>query len=768
MILLLALLLQAPEAAELHPLADRWVAVRLVDGRIVHHGFGQKRSDEQVLVARLPEAALSKPESWSLGALGAPARVARKTRGIDFAWKMEGWKDGRAVNTTPDHVKEHWIYLELPAPLRRGTTYTVSAPGLVPELKLAFDERRSRSEALHVNLVGYPASSPAKYGYLYLWMGDAGGLDVKPLVGRPFELLEQPGGASRFSGTLALRGSKDRPETGQLKDTPGGHYLGADVLEADFSAFDRPGTYVLSVPGVGCSFPFAVGDDALRPAFVTTARGLYHNRSGLALRKPYTEFERPAPHHPALTPGFAGKLVYTKSRFVDWKNGDHDAADKPAIEKGIVGPLDAWGWYQDAGDWDSYLSHLNVASCLLLAWELKPENFRDGELNLPESGNGMPDILDEAAWLPRFCKRLRAELVARGYGSGGIGLRVCGDHFGGDGEGVPSWKDVNRTWIVSGEDPWSTYTYAAVAARLAWALRKLGVADPEKADWAREAVESWKWAAAHTGPEDEKGRPSSGGPIRDVRAYAAAALFRLTGEAEYQTKLTEDTAGIKADSELHYGARWAPWIHVLKGGTGAYDAALVERLRTAVLRNAERLVLESASKRSLRWGGNWWMPMMVGQQTTPDVLEGMVGHALVKDADPAKARTFAGAVATSADYVLGTNALNMTWVTGLGPRHPKHVFHMDAWYNGKGVLHPGIIPYGPWKKVKDAGIGPWDGDWANASVHPGIDAWPGNERWFENRCCPLGAEFTVHQTVCTAAAVFGWLCGPAGGSGDGR
>jgi hypothetical protein len=93
---------------------------------------------------------------------------------------------------------------------------------------------------------------------------------------------------------------------------------------------------------------------------------------------------------------------------------------------------------------------------------------------------------------------------------------------------------------------------------------------------------------------------------------------------------------------------------------------------------------------------------------------------------------------------------------------------MDAWYNGKGVLHPGIIPYGPWKKVKDFGIGPWDGDWANASVHPGIDAWPGNERWFENRCCPLGAEFTVHQTVCTAAAVFGWLCGPAGGSGDRR
>jgi hypothetical protein len=99
-------------------------------------------------------------------------------------------------------------------------------------------------------------------------------------------------------------------------------------------------------------------------------------------------------------------------------------------------------------------------------------------------------------------------------------------------------------------------------------------------------------------------------------------------------------------------------------------------------------------------------------------------------------------------------------VTGLGARHVEGVFHMDAWYNGKPTPHPGLIPYGPWQKMKDQGMGPWDNDWANKTVHPGIDQWPGNERWFDNRNCPLSAEFTIHQNTCYAASTFGWLCKP--------
>ena len=66
-----------------------------------------------------------------------------------------------------------------------------------------------------------------------------------------------------------------------------------------------------------------------------------------------------------------------------------------------------WGWYHDAGDWDGHSHHSIVPRYLLLAYELAPQNLIDGELNIPESGNDLPDILDEAAWLIQYYRRSR-------------------------------------------------------------------------------------------------------------------------------------------------------------------------------------------------------------------------------------------------------------------------------------------------------------------------------------------------------------------------
>ena len=102
----------------------------------------------------------------------------------------------------------------------------------------------------------------------------------------------------------------------------------------------------------------------------------------------------------------------------------------------------------------------------------------------------------------------------------------------------------------------------------------------------------------------------------------------------------------------------------------------------------------------------------------------------------------------------------MPFITGVGPRHPVHPFHMDAWYNGKPTVHEGIVPYGQWRKDKDRGDGPWDAAWPHKTVHPGIDAWPGNERFFDNRCSPLTSEFTIHQTTGPSAAFYALLAAP--------
>ena len=762
----------ASDLISVQPLTERILLLHFDDGHVEHHKRAAPRSEEKVSVDPLNITAAMRPATYSVLSTDDPAyrtpqtlrgSVWRKTKGTEYAWFTDRWENGRAVNDRPDHADEHWIYLTLPAPIKPGKTYTVRTGSLAKnggEWKLTYDLAHSRSEAVHVNTIGYVPDAPTKFAYVYHWMGEGGSLDLTPYKNRPFYLINQKNGKKAFTGQVRFRRAKDAQETFHKSDSPpNGNFLGADVWECDFSAFKTPGTYVAAVEGIGCSWPFKVEADVYRTAFQTVARGLYHNRSGIALIKPYTEFERPAPHNPKRTQGFAGKLRYTRVRWPEWGSEGGDAKKLMAESPGALD--DTWGWYQDAGDWDSYYTHLRIAQELLLVYDMGPDKFRDGELNIPESGNGVPDILDEAAWLPRFCRRQRAELMAKGWGTGGVSLKVSGDAFGTDEGTLPngtkvgrgSWEDTDRIWMVAGEDPWSTYRYAGAAACLAHAYQTAGVTrDGEGINWAKEAREAYAWAQKNTRPGDEQAMGSS---LRHPRAYAAAALFRLTGDTAYNEQFAKDTAEIKPDTLLWEDEKYGPFIYALNGKG---NAELLSRMRAAIVHTADESLVNTLQKRALRWGGNFFMPMLIGQQTTPLVLEGAVAYCLTKESDPVRARGYRAGLYTTCDYFLGTNSLNQTWVTGLGPRYPTEIFHMDAWYNGKNTVHSGLIPYGPWRKEKEQGAGPWDSDWANKTLYPAIDAWPGNERWFSNRCSPLTSEFTVHQNLGPAAALFGFLC----------
>jgi hypothetical protein len=739
------------------PLTDRILMVHFDDGQVSHSQAGQPWGQETVLASPLNTITASSTNSYRISSTNddfyatglRPAQVGRKTKGTDFAWS----------NVQPYCAKEHWVYLTLPQQMQRGRTYELDTGSLASNGRywtVTFDETRARSEAVHVNLLGYVPGAPQKYAYVFHWVGDQGSLNLAAYQGRTFRLINLATGTAAFSGTLNFRKAATQQETGQAGDTPKGNFLGADVYECDFSAFTNTGRYVAAVDGIGCSFPFSVQADVYREAFRTVARGLYHNRSGIELKQPCTAHGRPAPHNPALTPGFTNKLLYTSLRMTEWGSEGGNAAALLAAAKG---PLTASGWYQDAGDWDSYYSHLAVAQHLLFAYEMAPRNFSDGELNIPEGINGWPDVLDEAAWLPRFLYRLRHELLSRGYGTGGVGLRIAGDAFGSDNPNSilqGSWRDTNRTWVVSGEDPWSTYRYAGVCAHLAFCLNLTGVSDPEGINWATEAAQAYAWAAANT----LAGDPTNNSPaaLRHPRAYAAAALFRITNDPAYETQFLSDVSSINSTTVLEQGETAFPvLLYALGGGAAQQNPAVRARLRSAVLATADEYGINTAAKRSLRWGGNYWMPMLVGQQTTPAVLELAAGCAVAKSSNPAKARQYLGILHTTCDYFLGVNSLNMTWVTGLGPRHPEQVFHIDAWCRG---YHPGMIPYGPWRTENANPTWVTDHDWPNLTVYPAIENWPGNERWFDNRWSPLNSEFTVHQNLGPAAAAFGLLCAP--------
>jgi hypothetical protein len=182
-----------------------------------------------------------------------------------------------------------------------------------------------------------------------------------------------------------------------------------------------------------------------------------------------------------------------------------------------------------------------------------------------------------------------------------------------------------------------------VAAHLAHALRLAGVADPEGVDWAREA---YAWAEANARPGDEPKRP-------------APAPFRA-----YEARILADNSDVSEIHYLRHEARYGPWLYALTHGDSAPtapDAAARARITAAVLHSSDETRLATSARRALRRGDDFSMPMPIGQQTTPWVLEGAVGHQLhQRRGDTEKARRTLAALLTTCGYSLGTNSHNLT------------------------------------------------------------------------------------------------------------
>ncbi|MDA3835019.1 MAG: glycoside hydrolase family 9 protein [Spirochaetales bacterium] len=719
-----------------------------------------------------------------------PIDIGRKTKGTEFV-KDPPWGGISFDPRTKPWASKHFIYLFLEKELKSGSTYTLYASSLAAdnnEWTFIFDEKALRSETVHVNTIGYETSAP-KYGYVYQWMGDKGGLDLTAYNGNPYHVFKDGVADPVLSGVLKKRKSATNAETSQAPDTPNRNFLGAEVYECDFSEISEDGVYKLVVEGIGSSYPFKIGRDALWEAYYTVGRSLYYQRSGIRLAPPYTDgdYLRPVNQNTKVTSDdgtdFSGLLLYTDVPFALWTSEDGGTANRAIKDAAIGHPLDVAGWYHDAGDWDGYYSHQRIPILLMTTYEYFPERFADGDLNLPESGNGIPDLVDEASWLIKFNYRLRKELIAKGYSDGGVGgARVCPDVFseedGNAQHDKPSWQD-HRRYVVSPADAFMTYLYAGQAAQFAMILKKLGK-DPyhfpvemlddvafdlmtkELVDWEQEAREAFAWAsAAENQPESGNNYASK---LEIYQMYAATNLYRLTDEDQYHTIAITELEKLKNLSKLNEDERFGVYTYLLADNYSK-NKVLNSGLLISAIGNAKYRGTIAADARACRWGGNFDMPMLIGQATTPWVFEMIVAYGLTGE------KEYLDATHTTADYFLGTNPLHSTWATGLGPRPAEAGFHLDTRYNNNWVNYPGFIPYGPWSMAfgfdpytwtidgveYKGGQGPWNKDWANFSQYPLMDQWPGHERWNSNIHAPMSTENTVHQNSVYGTLTYGFV-----------
>jgi len=152
------------------------------------------------------------------------------------------------------------------------------------------------------------------------------------------------------------------------------------VWQVDFTEVHEPGSYTVTGEGAR-SDRFVIGETVYDEALVAGLKSFYFQRTRMPLVKPYAVWKGDA---------------YTRAKASHvHKDVGWDLMDYP--EKKHRFQVEG-GWH-DAGNFDMYVpSTAPSAETLLLAYEWAPSAFDDRTVNIPESGNGIPDVLDEARW----------------------------------------------------------------------------------------------------------------------------------------------------------------------------------------------------------------------------------------------------------------------------------------------------------------------------------------------------------------------------------
>ena len=459
---------------------------------------------------------------------------------------------------------------------------------------------------------------------------------------------------------------------------------------ADFSAVQRPGTYRAVVPGLPNSYPFTVSPNIFSQLTAAALKGYYYQRSAMALTPGYAGgWSRPAGHpdtavliHPSAATGKrpAGTVIATPGGWYD--AGDYN---KYIVNSGItMGTLfDAWE------DFPAYFDtlHTNIPALPM------PRTAR--ETNAPGASTRVPDLLNEALY------NLRWMLTMQDPDDGGVYHKCTNAAF--DGMVMPGVTKAPRYVVQKGTA--ATLDFAAVTAQAARIFSKFPRQLPGLADSCRKAATAaWQWAQGHPNVVyDQDAMNKSATPPVTTGAYgdshfddeffwAAAELLITTADAQY---LPAVTRGLQIPIALPF------WSYVATMG----DYSLLHHRSTLpaalapALDNIKQQLLEVAGRYVTKLPATAFYTVM-GESTTDFVwgsnsVAANQGMLLVNAWFEQHDRKYLDAALTNLDYLLGRNALNECFVTGLGSHSTQHPHHRPSVADGIDPPVPGLLAGGP-------------------------------------------------------------------------
>ncbi|TQK11778.1 glycoside hydrolase family 9 protein [Herbaspirillum sp. SJZ107] len=473
----------------------------------------------------------------------------------------------------------------------------------------------------------------------------------------------QAGSAARFaildaaSGRTVFEGDLGAPATWDAS--------GENVRLADFSALRTPGTYRLQVAGLPDSAPFPVGADAYRELDAGAIRAYTLNRASIA-----------------LTPAVAGAYARAAGH-PDTRVEIHPSAASSKRPAGTI-ISSPKGWY-DAGDYNKYIVNSGISTyTLLAAYEHFPGWFDKLAVRLPESGNGLPDLLNEALW------NLEWMATMQDPEDGGVYHKLTNKAF--DGMVMPDQATGPR-YVVQ-KNTAATLDFAATMAAASRVLAPFDSQQPGRsARYLAAAEAAWAWAKAHPAllykqPADVSTGDYGDKSVDDEFAWAAAELLATTGKDVYRAQALAG-GGNPAQTEPGWAdVRMLGWVTLARphARVAAADAAAV---RQPLLANADRLVA--------RWQASPYRVSMVRKDfvwgSNAVVLNQAMMLVAAYRAEPRPA--YLQAAQSALDYVLGRNGPGISFVTGFGTTSTMHPHHRPSVADGIAAPVPGWLAGGP-------------------------------------------------------------------------
>ena len=420
----------------------------------------------------------------------------------------------------------------------------------------------------------------------------------------------------------------------------------------DFSSVTEPGEYSIVDPATGAETGrFEIADDVYDQVLDAALKAFWYNRANTA--------------HPESLGGpwnddaaYVGPRQDTEARWVD-------DPENPATARDLSG-----GWF-DAGDTNKYVTFaIEPVHLLLAAYRNHPTVFDDA-VGIPESGNGIPDIIDEVQWELSWLERMQDD-------DGGVLLKV-GLVDGGE-VPVPSQNTLPRYY----EEACSSSTIAAAgmfahAAMVFSTIPALAEDAPRLRDRAEAA---WDWYDANPKLDDCDPQIVRAGDAdmsleeqEDQAVVAAVYLFALTGDDRYDAAIRADHAAMlpfEDDGFGRYGPEQSDALFFYRGlpnADGGTVAAIDRRVRTVVDESPTYgfdpdadLYRAFMPDEQYHWGSNMVKANIGSANLAAPEVEGGAERA-----------------AAHLHYLHGVNPLGLVYLTNMtgygAERSAEHLFH---------------------------------------------------------------------------------------------